>query len=95
MGAERVLVRGVARGFPRLQEIADSRDLFGEVVGKLLPGARDEAERALTQESERKRNGKELNTQDLTLTQTQSKIKIEISKSSFFIFKMIKSFCKV
>ncbi len=87
MGAERVLVRGVARGFPRLQEIADSRDLFGEVVGKLLPGARDEAERALvTQESERKRNGKELNTQDLTLTKTQSKIKIEISKSSFFYF---------
>jgi len=43
----------VARGFPRLQEIADSRDLFGEVVGKLLPGARDEAECVLvTQESE-------------------------------------------
>lgn len=45
----------MALGFPRLQEIADSRDLFGEVVGKLLPGARDEGERALvTQESERK-----------------------------------------
>lgn len=50
----------MALAFPRLQKIADSRDLFGEVVGKLLPGARDEGERAVvTQESE-KRGGKQM-----------------------------------
>lgn len=51
----------MALAFPRLQEIADSRDLFGEVVGKLLPGARDEGERAVvTQESEKRGKRKEI-----------------------------------
>lgn len=40
-------------GFARLQEIADSWDLFGKVVRKLLTGTRDESEGAvITKESE-------------------------------------------
>lgn len=44
----------MALGPPRLQEIADSWDLFREVVGEILSGARNEGEGAVvTQESEK------------------------------------------